>query len=96
MTKRYRILMGQSIMDISKTRASLETRHIYTIWKPSKQTNMQHRLSTTINGPNSLLRGIDLSEDNITISTRRLTRDLPSEPKSGLVSSDNIDHHITS
>jgi len=81
MTKRYRYLMGQSIMDIPGTRASLETRHIDTREKTSKQTNMQHRLSTTINGPNSLLRvmqGIDLSKDNITMSTRGLTRDLPS------------------
>ena len=81
MTKRYRNLMGQSIMDIPETRGLLETRHIDTREKTSKQTNMQHRLSTTINGPNSLLQvmqGIDLSKDNITISTRGLTRDLSS------------------
>jgi hypothetical protein len=72
MTKRYRNLMGQSIMDIPETRGLLETRHIDTREKTSKQTNMQHRLSTTMNGPNSLLQvmqGIDLSKDNITIST---------------------------
>ena len=72
MTKRYRNLMGQSIMDIPETRGLLETRHIDTRGKTSKQTNMQHRLSTTMNGPNSLLQvrqGIDLSKDNITIST---------------------------
>jgi hypothetical protein len=81
MTKRYRNLMGQSIMDIPETRGLLETRHIDTREKTSKQTNMQHRLSTTMNGPNSLLQvmqGIDLSKDNITISTRGLTRDLSS------------------
>lgn len=63
------------------TRASLETRHIVTREKTNKHTNMQHRLSTTINGPNSLLRvmqGVELSKDNITISTRGFTRDLPS------------------
>ena len=73
--------MGQSIMDIPETRGLLETRHIDTREKTSKQTNMQHRLSTTMNGPNSLLQvmqGIDLSKDNITISTRGLTRDLSS------------------
>jgi hypothetical protein len=53
-------------MDIPETRGLLETRHIDTRGKTSKQTNMQHRLSTTMNGPNSLLQvmqGIDLSKE---------------------------------
>lgn len=70
MTKRYRNLMGQSIMDIP----------VY--FKLCKESIYQR---TILQSP---------SEGSHEIY--RVSDEIKCEPKSGFVSSDNIDHHITS